>query len=197
MAAKLLGYKTRSTSALDSILESLAALGVPEVEWDAFLEETLLSLRGWAGIIQQIEARGDRVPHAIPAGTLTEFLAVRLLLERFALTEISQNELGYTGPLTLLQDELRKRLPLPSTSSEEQRAFSIFHLAQVLAGRRTGSVGERPRSGRTSSVRSRHSVVFNGVASFTRHTRKDSANKPWMHLRSTRRNQCRARRVSR
>jgi hypothetical protein len=121
------------TSALDSILESLAALGVPQVEWEAFLEETMLSLRGWAGIIQQIEARGDRVAHAIPAGTLTEFLAVRLLLERFALTDASQQALGYAGPQAQLRDELRKRLPLPATSSEQRRAFSIFQLAQVLS----------------------------------------------------------------
>ncbi len=120
------------TSALESILESLAALGVPTVEWSEFIEETLLSLRGWAGIIQQIETRGDRVPHAIPADTLTDFLAVRLLLERFALTETSKNTLDYTGPLASLRDELRKRLPPSATSSKDQRAFSVFHLAQVL-----------------------------------------------------------------
>jgi hypothetical protein len=120
------------TSAADSILESLAALGVPQAEWNAFLKETMLSLRGWAGIIQQIEARGDRVPHAIPAGTLTEFLAVRLLLERFALTDVSKKVLGYAGPLTSLRNEIQKRLPLSTRSSEEQWAFNVFQLAQVL-----------------------------------------------------------------
>ncbi|HZZ80750.1 MAG TPA: DUF2309 domain-containing protein [Gemmataceae bacterium] len=132
LAREMARLQDAQTSALDSILESLAALGVPESAWDTFLEETLLSLRGWAGIIQQIEIRGDRVPHAIPAGTLTEFLAVRLLLERFALIDASQQTLGYTGPLASLRDELRKRCPRSATSSEQQRAFSVFELAQVL-----------------------------------------------------------------
>src|SRR5262249_42596470 len=53
--------------ALQSILESLAELGVSETEREAFIGETLLALRGWGGIIQHIETRGDRVAHAIPA----------------------------------------------------------------------------------------------------------------------------------
>jgi uncharacterized protein YbcC (UPF0753/DUF2309 family) len=120
------------TSALESILESLAALGVPEAEWDAFTKETLLALRGWGGIIRHIETRGDRVAHPIPAGSLTEFLAVRLLLERFALAFAAEESLGYTGPLASLRDELRQRLPAPAKPSEEQRAFVVFQLGQVL-----------------------------------------------------------------
>lgn len=117
---------------IDSILESLAALGVPEAEWHTFLAETLLSLRGWGGIIQQIETRGDRVPQPIPAGSLTEFLAVRLVLERCAVAEAARVTLGYSGPLASLRNELRERLPSPRKSSQEQRALSVFHLAQVL-----------------------------------------------------------------
>lgn len=120
------------TSALASIVESLAVLGVPDTEWDGFVSETLLALRGWGGIIQQIETRGDRVAHPIPAGSLTELLAVRLLLERFALAQTAEESLGYTGPLASLRDELQRRLPPPTRTSEEQRAFVVFQLAQVL-----------------------------------------------------------------
>ena len=119
-------------SALESILQSLAALGVPDSEWDAFISETFLALRGWAGIIQHIETRGDRVAHPIPADSLTEFLAIRLLLERYALAQAAEESLGYTGPLPSLGDELRRRLPLTLKPSEEQRAFVVFQLAQVL-----------------------------------------------------------------
>jgi uncharacterized protein YbcC (UPF0753/DUF2309 family) len=119
-------------SALQSVLESLAALGVPEAEWDTFIGTTLLALRGWGGIIQYIETRSDRVAHAIPTGSLTEFLAVRLLLERWALTFAAEEALGYRGPLTLLRDQLRQKMPPPPGPSEEQRAFVVFQLAQVL-----------------------------------------------------------------
>jgi uncharacterized protein YbcC (UPF0753/DUF2309 family) len=119
-------------SALESTLESLAMLGVPEKEWNEFIGQTLLALRGWGGIIHHIETRGDRVAQPIPPGSLTGFLAVRLLLERFALAQAARDSLGYTGPLRSLRDELRRRLaPAPGPSPEE-RAFVVFQLAQVL-----------------------------------------------------------------
>lgn len=118
--------------ALESILESLLVLGVPESEWDKFIGETLLALRGWSGIIQHMETRGDRVAQPIPAGSLTEFLAVRLVLERCALAQAAEESLGYTGTLASLRDELRRRLSPRPQPSEEQRAFVVFQLAQVL-----------------------------------------------------------------
>jgi uncharacterized protein len=132
LAPALARLQDARVGALESILESLAALGVPETEWGSFIKETLLALRGWGGIIQHIETRGDRVAHPIPAGSLTECLAVRLLLERFALSFAAEESLGYTGPLASLRDELRQRLPAPTRPSQEQRAFVVFQLAQVL-----------------------------------------------------------------
>ena len=38
---------------LECVLTSLEALGVPEAEWDAFLSDTLLAFRGWAGMVRQ------------------------------------------------------------------------------------------------------------------------------------------------
>src|SRR5204863_1836769 len=75
---------------LGSILESLAALGVAEGEWEEFLAATLLALRGWGGMVRQVEVRGDRVPRPAPGGSLVEFLAVRLLLDRFALAHTAR-----------------------------------------------------------------------------------------------------------
>ncbi len=49
-------------SALDSIAHSLAQLGVADDEWEDYLSAELLALRGWAGIVRQIEERPDRVP---------------------------------------------------------------------------------------------------------------------------------------
>jgi uncharacterized protein YbcC (UPF0753/DUF2309 family) len=119
-------------SPLASIEESLHILGVAEGEWYDFVAATLLALRGWAGILHQLEVRGDRVVRPAPQGSLLEFLAVRLLLDRFALVETARQALGFTGPLAELRSEIRKRLAPPHPPAAEPRAFVIFQLAQML-----------------------------------------------------------------
>ncbi len=117
---------------LESIRESLDALGVAAEEWDDFLPATLLALRGWAGMLRFLEERGDRAVRPVPQGSLIEFLAVRLLLDRLALAHTAREALGFTGPLGALRGELRRRIAPPRPRSVEQRAFLVFQLAQVL-----------------------------------------------------------------
>jgi hypothetical protein len=119
-------------SPLESIHESLEMLGVPEAEWHDYLAATLLALRGWAGLIQQMELRGDRVVRPVPKGSLLEYLAIRLVLERLALAETARNALAFAGPLSGLREEVRKHLDSPRPPSVEQRAFLVFQLAQIL-----------------------------------------------------------------
>lgn len=113
---------------LQSVAESLDALGVEEAEWEEFLSATLLSLRGWAGMVRQVEERGDKVAHPVPEGSLLGFLAVQLLLERLALAHLARPRV----PLRELRAGLRKRCPRPTPPGEETRAFPVFQLAQVL-----------------------------------------------------------------
>jgi hypothetical protein len=120
------------TGPLESIHESLEILGVPEAEWHDYLAATLLALRGWAGMIRQMELRGDRVVRPAPEGSLKEYLAVRLLLDRFALAETARHTRSFSGPLRELRDKVRKHLDAPRPPSIEQRAFQVFQLAQVL-----------------------------------------------------------------
>src|SRR5262249_19097710 len=115
----------------ESIDESLSLLGVGESEWDTFIPATLLALRGWAGMIHQMETRGDRAAHPAPRGSLVEFLAVRLILERLALAHVAHKTLGYQGPLRQLRDFLGRRAPKRETFNIDQRAFLVFHLAQI------------------------------------------------------------------
>jgi uncharacterized protein YbcC (UPF0753/DUF2309 family) len=117
---------------LESIRESLDALGVAEDEWESFLSATLLSLRGWAGIMRFLEEREDRAIRPIPPGSLVEYLAIRLLLDRLALEFTARRTLEFAGPLSSLRSELRKRIGAPAAPSVEQRAFLVFQLAQVL-----------------------------------------------------------------
>ncbi|MBS0211216.1 MAG: DUF2309 domain-containing protein [Planctomycetes bacterium] len=116
----------------ESILESLQLLGLPHSKWDDKIAATLLALRGWAGMLWQMEVRGDRVARGAPAGTLAEFLAVRLILERFALKHLARQSLGFDAPLGELRDFLRAHGARRRVTSLEQRALVVFQVAQVL-----------------------------------------------------------------
>lgn len=84
LAAELRRQETLDMTAEASALESLAALGVAPERRDAFIASSMLALRGWAGMIRQFETRPDRIPIQPLPATLMDFLAVRLVTERFA-----------------------------------------------------------------------------------------------------------------
>jgi uncharacterized protein YbcC (UPF0753/DUF2309 family) len=116
--------------ALQSIAASLADLGVDDDERQEYLSAELLALRGWAGIVRQIEERPDRVPVRDVIVTLRGYLAVRLLFERAAL-EHAAHHIGFDGPLRDLRAWLRPgwHRALPPTAVE--RAWPLFHVAQL------------------------------------------------------------------
>lgn len=116
----------------ECLLDSLERLGVAEPEWETFLSQTLLALRGWAGMIAQVEERGDRVAHPIPQGSLVGYLAVRLILERLALAAVAAEALGYDGPLVGLRTAAADRVPRHRGPGVNQRAFQVFQLAQLI-----------------------------------------------------------------
>lgn len=132
LPAELKQLEAAGRTPTESILESLDLLGIVETNREEFLTATLLALRGWAGMIHQMEIRGDRVPVPVPAGTLIEFLAVRLILDRIALGYLGQEALGYTGPLSGLRTASQTSSARRSGPSLEQRAFVVFQLAQIL-----------------------------------------------------------------
>jgi len=132
LARELGRLEDEQVAPLDSILESLEILGVPVEEWDSFLAATFLALRGWGGMVQQVELRGDRAVHPVPPGSLLEFLAIRLVLGRFALAETARGALGYEGPLSGLREAARARIVTNWPPSVEQRAFQVFQLAQLF-----------------------------------------------------------------
>lgn len=117
---------------IDSIVESLRLLGVEPEEWEAYLTATLIALRGWAGLLRQLEIRPDRVPIGAPPGTLLEFAAARLLLERIALAHGAK--VGFDGecPLEALREVCQEAKPKQQATTIEQKAFLVFQLAQVL-----------------------------------------------------------------
>ena len=117
-------------SALDSIAHSLARLGVHDDECEDYLSAELLALRGWAGIVRQIEERPDRVPARDLTVTLRGYLAVRLLFERAALDQAAR-QLSFGGPVSALREWLRSQPPVASPPTAHERAWPLFHVAQL------------------------------------------------------------------
>ncbi len=117
---------------LASIRESLAELGVGVEETESHLQATLLALRGWAGMIWHVEQRADRVHHAVPSGSLVDFLAVRLLLDRIALRALAKHSLGYEGPLAGLRQTLAPATTPDLPFARKRGAYRVFQLAQFL-----------------------------------------------------------------
>jgi uncharacterized protein len=120
-------------SALGSIANSLAQLGVaPEENEECadYLSAELLALRGWAGIVRQIEERPDRVPARDLTVTLRGYLAVRLLFERAALDQAAR-QLSFGGPLSDLRPWLRNQLRRSPAPTALERAWPLFHVAQL------------------------------------------------------------------
>jgi uncharacterized protein YbcC (UPF0753/DUF2309 family) len=121
-----------SVTALESIAESLTDLGVELSERKVFLRNTILALRGWAGMIWQTETRPDRVYRYSPPGTFLEFLAVRLILDRLAATSLAREAFGEDVCLCELRTRLReRRTPTNGAVRDEQRAFMVLQLAQI------------------------------------------------------------------
>ncbi|HUE86895.1 MAG TPA: DUF2309 domain-containing protein [Vicinamibacterales bacterium] len=124
------GDRAAGRSALSSIAHSLAQLGVADDECADYLGSELLALRGWAGIVRQIEERPDRVPARDLTVTLRGYLAVRLLFERAALDEAAR-QLSFDGPLSDLRRWLRNRLRGTPGPTALERAWPLFHVAQL------------------------------------------------------------------
>ncbi len=116
-------------SATASIVESLGELGIAENEYQAFIESTLLALSGWAGMIWQMEANAPWTPRPSVPGSLLDYLAVRLLLDRFAIAYVAKCKLGIEN-LTVVRAETSCRSATQSCSTTGN-AFAIFQIAQA------------------------------------------------------------------
>jgi uncharacterized protein YbcC (UPF0753/DUF2309 family) len=131
LATELRQLQRRHFSAEQSIEESLRLLGVEPAERDEFIAQTLVALRGWAGMFWQLETNAPWTPRPAPPGSLIDFLAVRLLLDRFAAAAVARDTLGYTGPLDQLRAAARRQAGKQHGPSIDQRAYTVFQLAQV------------------------------------------------------------------
>ncbi len=115
---------------LTSIANSLEMLGVEEQDLEKNVCSSLLALRGWTGMIWQMESEAPWLPYPAPEGTLNEYLAIRLILERYAISHFGQIQFG-----TKDLQEIRQKAELLSARVKgptlKQRTYTVFQLAQV------------------------------------------------------------------
>jgi uncharacterized protein YbcC (UPF0753/DUF2309 family) len=125
-------FDQSNIGALDLVDHSLQTLGVEPTERDEVVLQTMLALRGWAGMIWQMETNAEWTVRPAPQGTLVEYLAVRLLLERLAISHLAQEAGLESSDLRELRRTLRQRCPHEGRTSGYQRAYLVFQLAQIL-----------------------------------------------------------------
>ena len=115
-----------------SILQSLDAFGILPEHRRSWLRQSLLALRGWAGMIWQTETRPDRVFRPSPSGTLLQFLAVRLILDELAAADIIRQHLPQFRSIPEASQQLQSSLIATTENSSKQHdAFVILQLAQL------------------------------------------------------------------
>lgn len=132
LSAELRRIKNAGMTAVQVIQESLEALGVEADEVEDFVTQTLLSLRGFGGMIWQMEIRGDRIAHGLPPGSLLELLAIRMILERLALAFVARTELRWRLPLADIRRLNYHRDNDNPWESVRCESFVVFEIAQAL-----------------------------------------------------------------
>lgn len=125
-------------AALSVIAEELERLGVPEAACEEFLTASLVALRGWGGMVRQLEDRPDRAPVLALPVRMIDFLALRLVLDRVA-AEWAADVLGHSvdadapnSRLAGLWTELRDRHPPRRGPGSLARAFLLHQVSQLL-----------------------------------------------------------------
>ncbi len=120
----------RGRQAIDVIADEFNRLGVPAEYHDELITQSLVALRGWAGMIRQFEERPDRAPvEAVPA-RLADFLALRLVLDRVA-AEWAAGRLGRESDLPGLWTELRDRYPPRRGPGSVARAYLLYQVSKL------------------------------------------------------------------
>lgn len=128
----LRNQNTRGLTPLESIRESLDALGIPRDEWSDRITAKLVALKGWAGLIHQMDVRADRVARPVPTDSLVEFVAIRMLLERVTCFNLAAERLGSRTDLRKVRTQLLQRRNQERAIEIEPCAFEIYQLAQLL-----------------------------------------------------------------
>ena len=126
LPTEIVRIRSANQDAYEVVQEELKRSQLDSHACEELVKRKLLALRGWAGMIWQMETSAPWTPKPAPAGSLLGYLAVRMILDRLAMETIQSQSQRSTG---LWQ---AKRLDSQSHAgrSIESRAFTIFQIAQ-------------------------------------------------------------------
>lgn len=126
--AHLTGIRTaflrQESSGMDAeaaVLDALEQLSVPADQWEEYITEELLALRGWAGMIRMLENDVTLAPHDRIRCSIMEFLALRLTYTVAALKDIAGDTTAWRAI----------KVPAPRVDSLTHCA-RMFDVAQLL-----------------------------------------------------------------
>ena len=86
-------------TAEETVEWALEQMHVSEADREEVIRATLLSLRGWAGMMREIELHPERAPVAAQPASLMDYLAVQLCLDLFAARFEVREHLGQHATL--------------------------------------------------------------------------------------------------
>ncbi len=112
------------------IENELRRMSIPIEQQPEFLTETLLALRGWTGMVHQMETSAPWTPKPAPPGSLIQFTAVRLLLDRLAAEHVEKSYSSSNRSIQRQNETAAKQLEQIQLHIEGT-AFSVFQLAQM------------------------------------------------------------------
>jgi uncharacterized protein YbcC (UPF0753/DUF2309 family) len=128
--AHLCAQQQEGWSADRTVRWALQALELPESRWPAAIEASLLSLRGWAGMVRQYELRPDLLPVPPVPARLVDYLAVQLTLEAVATRNVLVARLG-AGATPADLDRHQPAGP-GRDDGDLSLAYEAFVLAQLM-----------------------------------------------------------------
>ncbi len=107
-------------SASDAVLDCLDKLQYRESMWPGLIQDELLALPGWAGLMRTLEENPSLLPHHPLPCSLMDFLAVRLTMSRVASRMSAAETLPEESPLKTQEN---RRL---------SRAARVYDAARVV-----------------------------------------------------------------
>ena len=121
--AAFLRQESGSMGAEAVVLDALEQLGVPPDQWQEYITEELLALRGWAGMVRMLENDVTLAPHDRIRCSIMEFLALRLTYTVVALKNIAADTTGWRV--------IRLPAPLVDPLSHIARMFDVAQLLGI------------------------------------------------------------------
>jgi uncharacterized protein len=118
--------RSANQDAYEVVQEELRRSKLDAHACEELVKRKLLALRGWAGMIWQMETAAPWTPKPAPAGSLVGYLAVRLILDRLVMETTQSLSQRSTG----VRQAKRPDLQSHAGRSIESRAFTIFQIAQ-------------------------------------------------------------------